>query len=388
MWQKFKKIEPEIGFIFVLFLSSRIVLWVIGISSRIFFSDLLGKDTFTRLFNNREVSIHPGYWWLEFFVKWDSNHYISIAKGWYPDVSGFLTTDHIQYAFFPLYPALIRVFTFVTNNYLLSGVVISNIAFLISCILLVKIVRFQYNNDVAVRSLKYMIFFPAAFVFSGVYAESLFFMFLLFCFYFALQKKWNRVGICLFLLTLTKSIGIFMTLPLFLIYYSQKEYSFKKFRFDIIYLSFGAVGALLFFYYVYTKTGDFFAYTHSQELGWGAHLRSPLEGFYWILQDTKHIAPFINAVFTIVVFVFLTLFFKKIGFIYYVTSFLFILVPLMYFGASHLSHIRYVLPIFPLYILLGRLGENKNVDIPLTAILLLLQGFLMVFWGFGFQFVI
>jgi len=49
---------------------------------------------------------------------------------------------------------------------------------------------------------------------------------------------------------------------------------------------------------------------------------------------------------------------------------------------------RFILPIFPLYILLAKLASDRAFDQTATLSLGLLQGFLMVFWCCGYALVV
>jgi len=52
------------------------------------------------------------------------------------------------------------------------------------------------------------------------------------------------------------------------------------------------------------------------------------------------------------------------------------------------SMLRYTIGIFPFYILVAKLTEEKDTDDMMTIISALLQGFMMVFWGTGFHFIV
>lgn len=49
---------------------------------------------------------------------------------------------------------------------------------------------------------------------------------------------------------------------------------------------------------------------------------------------------------------------------------------------------RYLLPVFPLYLIFAELSNNSKVDQFVTLSLALLQGFLMVFWTMEFSLII
>ena len=135
-------------------------------------------------------------------------------------------------------------------------------------------------------------------------------------------------------------------------------------------------------------------YFHTQQIGWGVVLKNPLLSMYanfaevFSSEHSKYIvAAIFNTGFVAVTLVALTVFYKKIGFAYWFMGIMLILVPLAALSsrASHLT--RHMLSIFPIYILLARLSHNKYVDEALTWFLILLQGFLMVFWSTGFWFI-
>jgi hypothetical protein len=56
---------------------------------------------------------------FESFSHWDSYRYISIAKNWYAIENGR------EIVWFPFYPFLIRLVSYATSDYFLSGVLIS-----------------------------------------------------------------------------------------------------------------------------------------------------------------------------------------------------------------------------------------------------------------------
>ena len=76
---------------------------------------------------------------------------------------------------------------------------------------------------------------------------------------------------------------------------------------------------------------------------------------------------------------------RRLGLAYCVVSLFFILVPL----ATGLNSMpRFLLAVFPVPILLARMGQRRKADTVLTASLALLQGFLMVFWANGFKLIV
>jgi len=373
MFKKINKTNKIIIYIFLLFIISRLCLSFIGVSTKMILGDYidLGEN-----YSNQTV--------LNIWGTWDSAYYLNITEEGYSKETGKnqMTTLQANYAFFPLYPALIRALNlFIGNNYF-SGLIISNLAFLISAFLLYKIVKYDHNEELALKSVKYLFFFPTAFIFSGLFSESIFLMLFLASYYFAIKNDWLKASFSALLLGLTRPFGILIFPILLLMYFINKSFNIKKIKADIFYIFISPLGFIAFLFYIHHLTGNFLNYLQIQYQGWGHVLSNP----FIILANglfTKDIFQFINIsiflfFFSLSVFSFKS---KKLKGVYFIIIFLFSFLPLFSGMPSINSLLRYLLPIFPLYIVLASLStKHKIIDQALSMILLLLQGFLMVFW--------
>lgn len=381
MFRLFKENKKIIIYIIILFFITRASLTFIGVSSRMIFDDYVDYD---KNFSNNVL--------LDIWGAWDSGYYLDIANNGYSTKVGKteMTLNQSNYVFFPLYPMLIRLFSLISINAYVAGIIISNLAFLISAFFLYKIVKIDNEDEVAFMSVKYLFFFPVAFIFSGVFSESLFLMLFLVSYYYAIKNKWLISSVSGGLLALTRPVGVLLFPILFFVYLKNKKYIFKKIRFDIFYLLLIPIGLVIFLFYLNYLTGDIFNYIKVQQLGWGHVTSNPvivfIKGFF-----SRDIFQFVNI--SIVLF-FLSLSiinYKNRGMkkIYYLIIFLFIFFPLSSGSVSINSLLRYLLPIFPFYIVLSHFGNrHKIIDQALSIILLMLQGFLMVFWVMGFHLVV
>lgn len=143
------------------------------------------------------------------------------------------------------------------------------------------------------------------------------------------------------------------------------------------------LGLATFAAYNYVLAGNALAFVRIQT-SWGHTFRSPLTVLARGLGDADVNAR-LSAWMTLVILVFLAALARRMGLAYSVLAFFLILVPL----ATGLNSMpRYLLAIFPVPILLARLGERRRIDEIVTACLALLQGFLMVFWANGFKLVV
>ncbi len=311
---------PEIKYILVMFFSIRIVLDIIGMISRAIIQSH-GKFSFNNC--------------LSVWRVWDTDWYLNISQNGYTSRSlDQLLVQQTNIVFFPLYPSLMWSLGSIIGNHYIAGLIVSNFCLIVSCAYLYRLIRLDSGEANAIRSIKYLLIFPISFILSGVFSESMYLTLALMCFYYARKSKWHLVGITEFFLSLTRSIGVLVVLPLlceFLMQFLKEKkdiISFKNHRgmiLPLFYLSFIPLGTISFMIYNYYLTGDFLAFVHAQGMG-GRHAVTPLvaliHGFH------GNIFSAFEATFaTISIFIFI-LFYRRIRFSYWLFSMYSIFVPL------------------------------------------------------------
>ncbi|KAI5191680.1 GPI mannosyltransferase 2 [Nematocida minor] len=106
-----------------------------------------------------------------FLVRWDAIFFYKIAR------DGYITEN--MTAFFPLYPMLIRALSHCGLSMVSAGAVISNLSFLISSLILFRMTEKYLGRDSAVKACFLFCFSPCSIIYSSLYTESLFSMFVL-----------------------------------------------------------------------------------------------------------------------------------------------------------------------------------------------------------------
>jgi Gpi18-like mannosyltransferase len=368
-----KKIPREVWYLLLLFITSRIVLTIIGVVSRILWEPFHGKEY---------VWVYSKYIWLDIWGVWDSGWYLNIAANSYP--SSFDPLSQSNWAFFPVYPLLMKLLGSIIGSNYIAGIIISNICLIMASIFLYKLVRLDSDKQIAINSIKYLFIFPTAFVLSGVFTESLFLLLAIICFYYAKKGKWWIAGSTGFLLTLTRPLGIIIFLPILYEYLKTKHFKIEKIKKDILWIALVPIGLVTFAIFSFFKTGNYLAFIYVQK-AFGNTLNNPLKTIINGLISSD-INILFASYFTLAVLLIIIIFNKKIDFSYFIFSLLLFIIPLLTPFYTSLS--RYILIIFPLFIIFAKLGKNQHVDYILTICLGLLQGFLMVFWANGFKLVI
>jgi hypothetical protein len=318
---------------------------------------------------------------------WDGRLYIDIARDGY-SATPLNGQGMANYAFFPLYPLLIRLVTSVVGNYAVAGLLVSNLCLLVACVYLYRYVALDSDADTgtAKRAAKYLILFPMAFLFSAVLTESLFLALSIACLYYARRGNWLFAGLLGFFVPLTRLPGLAILVPLAYEYLRQhvtrpaatRRPDLKGlFKPELIALLLPPVGFGIWVAFNYNLTGDLLGFIRVQST-WGGHFTlPPVELLYRLLQESAYI--FTGAIFTIAALVLMILFYKKVDFGGWLFGALLICIPL-FSTQSGYSMLRYLAVVFPLCIIAAKLTKDRRIDIAFTIALVILQAILMAFW--------
>jgi len=361
--------HPEYKYILFLFLATRIVLTAIGTLARTF---IKGPHNF----------VYSKFVWLAIWGVWDSGWYLPLAKYGYSNVisNRLATAGQANYAFFPLYPLLMNLLEKIVRDYYISGLLVANLSLIIACVYLYKLARLDFDHSTAIRSIQYCLLWPVAFIFSGVFTESLYLAFAVAAFYYARKKSWLSACALGFFLALTRSLGVLIILPLLYEYLKTTSFDYKNIGKETFYFLLIPAGVALFSYYNYILTGDALAFLKIQ-YAWGRHIADPLR-LIWGGLFHGDINSIFNSIFTLAVIALVIIFYKRIRASYLIFAAYSVLVPLL---SGLESMPRYMLVIFPLFILLAQVSKNRFINYTLSASLFLVQCALMVFWTTGFN---
>ena len=177
---------------------------------------------------------------------------------WYTKIAtqGYAQGDGTS-VFFPLYPLLTR---FVGNvflgNYMLGGIIISNIAYFLALVYLYKLSQLEFDSQVATRAVVYLSVFPTAFFLLGVYTESPFLLFAVSAFYYARKGNWLAASIMGLLAALTKQLGLLLLLPLLYEYLAERGFAIRSVRLNVLLLSLIPIGTLAFLLFRHFYIGE------------------------------------------------------------------------------------------------------------------------------------
>ena len=100
------------------------------------------------------------------------------------------------------------------QNQVISGILISNVAFLVACVAFYRWVRLDHSEKASDTALLVFILFPASFIFTAVMTEGLFTALAIGCLLAARRDRFGAAAALAFAAVLTRSMGVFLVVPL------------------------------------------------------------------------------------------------------------------------------------------------------------------------------
>jgi Gpi18-like mannosyltransferase len=351
-----KMMAKDLIFILVMILVTRILLF--------FVADV----AYTWMIHNPE-DIAPAHAsdnkFIEMWYQWDAKiYYKMINEGYsFSEVDG-------KYAFFPLLPLIMKFLSLITGDVLITGIIFINICLYFTLIILQKLIRLKFDEDISRKAIIFLLIFPCTLFFSILMTESLFLLLLVSAFYALMTNKTWLAGIFGALLSATRSVGIlFMVAGIFYLIRTKKHK-------EIFWMLLCPIGLLLFMAYLNNVAGNPFAFATAQQafgrdisLGSFNHLTLLIKSFLnFRLGNFINILFFIFALSSII---WCWFFWEKSIAVF---SILAILMPVS--TASLISLNRYAMVILPIYLFLAYLSKNKEIE----RILLISSAALMSLW--------
>jgi hypothetical protein len=306
--------------------------------------------------NLPDPAIFPNLW-----ARWDSEFYLQVsAEG--------LPRKGQELAFFPMYSLLIRFFSLgIAGLSVWMGYLISNISFILGSLFLWRQVKGEFSPGVAWATVITLSLFPTSLFFSAVYSEGIFLLFSVLVYWFSVREKYGLAALFVGLGALTKVPGILLiVIPLV----EMIQRRSPRIGYKILYTCFiSGIGLGLYGAYLRLTRGSPFAFMRVQTtfgrkalLSWPwksflDSLRVALFGYGGTQNDWLSRLTSASEVLAVILFgacligVFFWL--RKSLFIYSGITLLLLLVS---HGPSVLglwSMDRYVLALFPCFIVMG-----------------------------------
>ena len=257
-----------------------------------------------------------------------------------------------------------------------------------------RLIKLDFKEKIARKSLFYLLIFPTSFYLGSVYTESLFLALSIGSLYASRKKHWLLAGVLGAFASATRLVGIFLLPALVIEYYQQRGKFNKKDLSNYLLLLVTSVGLLSYMLFLQKTVRDPLYFMHVQSLV-GAERTGGriilLYQVFWryikMIFTTRADILYLNVWSELIIsilFLFLAILtFVKLRLSYFVYFILSYLTPTLTGTFSSLP--RYVLVIFPGFIVLSLIGERRKwfrVIYSSISILLLVIDILLFTRGF------
>lgn len=299
---------------------------------------------------------------LEPWQRFDALWYLGIAEEGYGYDAYWGAT-----AYPPLYPALIRSVGWVLGgNYSVAAILISNVAAFVALYLLFRLVESELGRSAAKRATLYLAVSPVSFFLFAGYSESLFLALSIAALYYVRQGHWARAGLMALFASWARMSGWVLAIPFLFEYFYPME-GRRPPRTALLSIAAAPLGLVLFV--LFRELAGFPPLAVLYEAYWRLQVvwpwQSVLEASRRILAGVYHIADLFD-LFSTFAFVGLAVVgWRKIPTLYSLylaTGILYPLTRLKVPVHPLQSQSRYLLVLFPAFMILAQLGERPWVN--------------------------
>lgn len=321
--------------------------------------------------------------WLEIWNRWDAVHYLFLAE------NGYVSEGDGRFAivFYPLYPWLTRLVAFLTPSYISAAFIVSGLASIAAALLLQRLARLDESRAVARNAVWFLLIFPTSFFLHIGYTESLFLALTLGCVLAARTERWWLAGLLGACACLTRVNGLLLG-PVLAVEAFSQCWTTRRINWRWLWIGILPCGFLAYLWINYHVTGNPFAFSKILEEHWYKKFTAPWLGIrdvYWRLpgdvMEGQHELFYICVGFICIIWSWLRL---RPSYALWITlNWL-----LINSTAFILSVPRYMLTLFPVFILLSQVSTGRRLIFAvLTAFSLLFLGlyssrFVQGLWAF------
>jgi hypothetical protein len=265
-----------------------------------------------------------------------------------------------------------------------AGLLVTNVSFALALYLLHRLVLLDCDRETAERTVTYLALFPTALFFFTAYAEALYLACCLGCVYALRRRRWWLAGVCGLAATLTRELGVLLLVPCAMEVYAYVRHA-RPARHDVhrALLSLMAIpaGLLAFIAFLQVRLGNGLLFLRAQE-AWGRSIAPPWQGPLLVVRRINHLDLHLSAhtrvaeqtlmaidLSFLILFValgVLACWWLPRSYAAYTAVVLLAILMTPVSGSDQplalMSDSRFVVTIFPPFIVLGMLGRGKSTD--------------------------
>jgi len=301
----------------------------------------------------------------QMLLRSDAPHYIDIMRDFY------VTEGNARYfiVFLPFYPAVVSAVNILFNDLVFSAYLVSDICFGIACCFIYELAFPYIGQKAAKHSVILLMLFPVSFFFGGAFTESMFLMLCAIFFYLLDRNKYLGAACAGFFAALTRNVGFLLAVPLIIkLFYDIRPFESKKYGKFIKYACYSLIIAsgmgvyLLINKLVYDNPFQFLIYANEH---WSQGIGFFPDSISYLTYRAVTDIPFYKYYLFIpeLIIIFFVLFTLMYGGKYLSPHYFIYVVFYFYLTMSAtwlLSAPRYLMVLFPLYFIWGKMAAESR----------------------------
>lgn len=379
------------------YLATRGAIWILTAFA------LLILEPLTHVFTGGATPwVHDVGWLVDMWSRWDGGWYAAIAQDGYAD-------PERSTAFFPLYPAAMKVLgTLLGGHPVLAGVLISLAAGIAAVVVLHRLTAELLGEAAANRTVLFLSLYPMSFFLLAVYSESLYLLLSASVFLLARRDRFAAAGVVTGLALLTRSSALALLPAVALLAWRRPEGRWRRLATAL--LPAAGIGAL-WPVWLWWRLGDPFLFLEAQthhsralspfgplgglgrglEAAWaGARQLVEPDGRFWAHAtdaSPQYVAAFNleQAAYLVAFALLAAVVWRRLGPAFGLFVVVSLALPLSAPTEDYplLSLPRFGLGAFPLFLALGAVSDDRRLRTPLIWVSAILLGMSIVRWSSG-----
>lgn len=323
--------------------------------------------------------------------SWDSGWYNYIAQNGYGIDIPLNEANHHDWAFFPLYPFMMRLVKLVTRctSWDTAGMIVSNICTLVAGIVSVKYVKLTRPDmkDPYLPTIL-MFFGPWSFYFFLNYTEGLFCMLLVIFFYYVKKKRYLLAAAAAAFASATRVVGVLLVFVLIwniIVNEMDKKNPKELVRLIIrnpktlLSVLLCPLGAFSYMLMLYFKSGDVWAFMRAQQ-AWGRDSK----GIYMFVTSFRETGNVVHLMLSLVIIICFLLYFRLLREKRWDEGGYAIVTAVIPFVSGLYSMIRYFSGTYFIHILVAQwLERNERYKDTILAVMIVAECVLFYYWMVG-----
>lgn len=331
---------------------------------------------------------------LGVWPRWDAINHLNLA------LRGYFDLPEGHSIFYPFYPILTRLCTeLIGGNVILAGLIVSTVAAFAAFVGLYQLADTFYGPEAAQWSVLALASYPTALFLVAPFTESLFLALTIGAFLASYQQRWWLAGLLGFLASLTRGPGMLSALPIAITAFqhwrtTSTPFSGRRITSIGVALILPVAGGLAFI--LWRDLAGFPPVVETLRQYSGLEITNPVSGLLAAITQWLRVRDFITTLDLLSALLFIGLTgvmafhprWRKSEWLIYVVVNLILFLSKQSFVASSLQSLpRYVLILFPIFIMIGDWLAQQNrltrfIYITCSSTTLIVFSMLYVLWIF------